>query len=266
MDDVAPRKGKRIMLHTGLDEIAGYVFVPGSVERAALISKHFDEPQLILQRKAFLAYSGKLEGEPVAVISTGIGGPTATICADELHRLGVHTMLRIGSCASCSAASRIGDVMIPKGAVRMEGTSDYYVPKDFPAVPDYELFRACEKAAIKCGYPYNTGITITKDSFYTETSPETKPISRDLVYMWGVYERSGAASTSMECAPLFIQGAVLGFRTAAVEICATNYNDYSNDNKNYPRGWEQRAIEVGIEAMRIIIRRDREQEKKGEKR
>ena len=39
-------------------------------------------------------------------------------------------------------------------------------------------------------------------------------------------------------------------------ICATNYNAYSNDSKDYPRDWERRAIEVAVSGLRSIIRDD----------
>ena len=44
-------------------------------------------------------------------------------------------MMRIGSAASTSPKVKIGDVVIPNGAVRMEGTGDHYLPFEFPAVP-----------------------------------------------------------------------------------------------------------------------------------
>lgn len=130
------------------------------------------------------------------------------------------------------------------------------MPIEFPAVPDYGIFRHLEWAAKESGYPYNTGVTITKDSFYTESSPETKPVCEELLYKWKAYEKAGATNTSMECAPLFLMGAALGLRTASIMICATNYNAYSNDSKDYPRDWERRAIEVAVSGLRSIIRDD----------
>ena len=64
----------------------------------------------------------------------------------------------------------------------------------------------------------------------------------------------------MECSVLFLIGATLGIRTSSVMISATNFGEYSNDAEDYPSGWEQRAIEVGIEAMRMMIRKDMEKE------
>lgn len=240
------------------DEVGRYAFLPGSVERAALIAEYFDNPQKIAHHREFLTYTGTLDGVPVTVTSTGIGGSSAVIAAEELYECGVHTMIRVGSSASTSPKVGIGDVIIPNGAIRMEGTGDHYLPMEFPAIPDFGLVKELADAAKRLGFSYNVGVTITKDSFYTEVSPETKPVYRELKYKWEAYEKGGATSTCMECAPLFLCGASLKIRTAAVLICATNYNQYSNDDNDYPRDWERRAIETGIEAMRSVIRKDKE--------
>ena len=252
---------KKIMMHIGIGEgdVGKYVFLPGSVERAALIAGHFDNPVKLCHHREHLTYTGTLDGVQVGVTSTGIGGPSAGIAAEELAQCGVTTMIRVGSCASTSPLSRRGDVIIPRGAVRMEGTGDHYLPTEFPAVPDYRLFRALEAAARESGYRYNTGITITKDSFYTEVSPETKPVYPELKWKWEAYEKGGATNTSMECSLLFLLGASLGIRTASVMICATDYKGYSNDSEDYPANVEQRAIEVGIAAMRRIISQDQKE-------
>lgn len=251
------------MMHLAVtaSQVGKYVFLPGSVERAALIAQYFDEPVKIAQNREFLTYTGKLEGVPVTVTSTGIGGPSAAIAVEELYECGAHTMMRIGSCASTSPKVKIGDVIIPNGAVRMEGTGDHYLPLEFPAVPDFFMLKALEEAAVKLGYPYNVGITITKDSFYTEVSPETKPVYYELKEKWDSYRAGGATNTSMECSTLFLVAASLGIRMSSVMINATQFNEYSNDDKDYPRDWEHRAIQVGIEAMKLLIQKDKENRK-----
>lgn len=250
---------KTMHLDIASGQIGSYVFVPGSVERAALIAEHFDNPVKVAHKREFLTYTGTLEGVPVSVTSTGIGGPSASIAMEELYRCGAHTMMRIGSAASTSPNVKTGDVVIPNGAVRMEGTGNHYLPFEFPAVPDFEMLKALEAAAVKLGHPYNVGITITKDSFYTEAEPETKPVYEELKAKWNSYIAGGATNTSMECAVLFLIGASLGIRTASVMISATNFGEYSNDAADYPSGWEQRAIEVGIEAMRQLIIKDKQE-------
>lgn len=246
------------LCHIGVsaDEVGRYVLIPGSVERAALISEYFDDPHEVAHRGGYLTFSGTLEGVPVTVTSTGIGGPAMALAVEELSECGADTFIRVGSCASSSLVSKIGDVIIPRGAVRMEGTGDYFLPREFPAVPNYQLFRYLEQAASQSGFPYNTGVTITKDSFYTEAAPETKPVHDELAFRWDSYERAGATSTSMECAPLFLLGSAKGLRCASTMICATNYQTYSNDKQDYPAAWERRAIKVAIEGLRMLIHVD----------
>jgi uridine phosphorylase len=256
-----PEKKMHIGIRPG--EAGRYVFLPGKVERAALIARYFENSRELARNREFHTFAGELDGEPVAVTSTGIGGPSTAIAVEELFQCGADTMIRIGSCASTSPLSHIGDVIVPKGAVRMEGTGDHYLPMEFPAVPDYVLFRALERAAKNSGFPYNTGITITKDSYYTEVSPETKPVYPELKYKWEAYEKGGATSTDMECSVLFLAGASLAIRAASVMVCAANYRSYSNDFKDNPLDWEDRAIVVGIEAMREVIRMDKQRKEPG---
>lgn len=250
--------GKK-MMHIGLEpgEVGRYVFLPGSPERTEKIAAYFDNPKEIAYNREFRTFVGELDGVKVAVTSTGIGGPSAAIAVEELHQCGADTMLRVGTCASTSEKVSLGDVVIPNGAVRMEGVSTHYLPIEYPAVPDFQVVKAVEQAAQKLKFPYNVGVTITKASFYTQTTPETKPVGPELVYKWQAYEKGGATSTSMECSVLFCVGASLGIRTSSVMISATNFGEYSNDADDYPSGWEERAIEVGIEAMKIMIRKDK---------
>ena len=251
--------GKK-MMHIGLETgaVGRYIFLPGSPERTEKIAAFFDNPKEIAYNREFRTFVGELDGVKVAVTSTGIGGPSTAIAVEELYQCGADTMLRVGTCASTSRKVSLGDVVIPNGAVRMEGTGNHYLPFEFPAVPDYEMLKALEEAAKKLGYPYNIGVTITKDSYYTEAEPETKPVYHELKEKWDSYLKGGATNTSMECSILFLIGASLGIRTSSVMISATNFGEYSNDADDYPSGWEERAIEVGIEAMKIMIRKDRQ--------
>lgn len=246
------------MMHLNItkSQIGKYVFLPGSVERAEKIANYFDNPAKIAQHREFLTYTGTLAGVPVTVTSTGIGGPSSAIAVEELYQCSAHTMMRIGSCASTSSKVKLGDVVIVNGAIRMEGTGLHYLPMEFPAVPDFDMVKELEAAAKKLELPYNIGVTITKDSFYSQVSPETKPVYYELKNKWEAYEKGGATNTSMECATLFLVAASLGIRMSSVMISATNYKNYSNDVKNYPRDWEDRAIRVGIEAMTQIIKKD----------
>lgn len=246
------------MMHIGISkgDVGRYIFLPGSPERAEKIAAYFENPKEIAYHREFRTFTGELEGVPVAVTSTGIGGPSTAIAVEELYQCGADTMIRVGSCASVSEKVKTGDIVIPNGAIRMEGTGRHYLPLEFPAVPDFELLKELERGAQAVGLPYNVGVTITKDSFYSQTRPETKPVGEEIVSRWKAYEAGGATSTSMECSVLFLVAASLGIRSASVLVSATDYKQDGEGNRKPLSDLEDRVIRVGIEAMKSIIRGD----------
>ena len=146
------------------------------------------------------------------------------------------------------------------GSVRMDGTSLHYLPMEFPAVPSYQLLKALEESSVSLGFHTTVGVSITKDSFYTQAEPETKPVSDDLIRRWQSYVRGGAVCTSMEESILFSVGSSLGIRTASILVSATNF-DGSVSKRNsadvYPTDSIQKPILSAIEALRRIIRQDK---------
>ena len=143
----------------------------------------------------------------------------------------------------------------------MDGTSLHYLPLEFPAVPSYQLLKALEESAVSLGFHTAVGVSITKDSFYTQTEPETKPVSDELIRRWQSYVRGGAVCTSMEEATLFSVGSSLGVRTASILVSATNFDGTVSKRSSadiYPTDSIQKPILAAVEALRRIIRQDRE--------
>ena len=248
---------KQMHINLSKEDGARYAIVPGSPDRCIKIAKHLENYKKIGQNREFTTYEGYLEGEKVLVTSTGIGGPSAAIAMQELAKIGVDTFIRIGTCASTSEDVCKGDIVIPNGVVRMEGTSLHYLPMEFPAVPTYELLKNLDDASNDLGYSPKIGVNITKDCFFTQTEPENKPIANDLINKWDAYVKGGASSTSMESATLFIVAASLGVRVATVLVSATSMTSAKTNTEGYPHGVEFKAIEVGVEGMRNTIKKDK---------
>lgn len=245
------------MLHTtlGRDDVGSYAFLPGSPQRVDRIAKYLDNPYYITENREHRTFGGTLEGEKVIVTSTGMGGPSACIALEELVRLGVTDFIRIGTCSTTSPDVERGDVIVPMAAVRMEGTSMHYAPLEYPAVPDFSMLQALKEAGQRLEYPVHVGVAISRDSFYTQSEAELKPIGYELSNKWNAYKQMGAICTEMECASLFIAAASLKVRVAGVMVCATSYNKFNGD---YPMDYEPRAIETAVEAMRQVIRSRKE--------
>ena len=146
--------------------------------------------------------------------------------------------------------------MVVNGSVRMEGTGCHYLPMEYPAVPTYSVLKALEESAVSLGFSPTVGVSITKDSFYTQTEPETKPVREELIWRWNSYVRGGAVITSMEESPLFLVGASLGARTGSVLVSATNFTGIVSKNSSadpYPGDFFSKSISTVIEAIRRLI-------------
>ena len=187
-----------------------------------------------MTNREYTTYAGTLLGEKVTVTSTGIGGPSASIAMEELANLGADTF------------------------IRMEGTSREYAPIEFPAVADYEVLTALVGAAKAQGCRWHAGVVQCKDSFYGQHSPESMPVSYELQNKWEAWKRLGTLASEMESAALFTVAAARGVR------CGSAFHVIWNQERN-AAGLDQTkdedadaAIRVGIEAMKLLIRRDRE--------
>ena len=83
-------------------------FLPGDPERVPRIAKRFKNAKLISSHREYMTYGGYIDGEYVISTSTGIGGPAAAIAIEELARLGVKLMIRIGTCGANDSRAKIG--------------------------------------------------------------------------------------------------------------------------------------------------------------
>ena len=239
-------------------DVCRYCLLPGDPGRCEKIAKYFDNPVHVTTNREYVTYTGTLLGEKVSVCSTGIGGASASIAMEELANIGVDTFLRVGTCGGIDLNVKSGDVVIATGAIRMEGTSREYAPIEFPAVADLEVTNAIVDAAKAMGKSWHAGVVQCKDSFYGQHSPETMPVSYELMNKWEAWKRLGVKASEMESATLFTVAAYRRVR------CGSVFHVIWNQERN-AAGLDQTrdentesAIQVGIEAIKLLIQRDRE--------
>ncbi|MDD6161154.1 MAG: uridine phosphorylase [Oscillospiraceae bacterium] len=240
-------------------EVGRYCILPGDPGRCEKIARYFDNPVHVMTNREFVTYTGTLLGEKVSVVSTGIGGPSASIAMEELVNIGADTFVRVGTCGGIELDVKSGDVVIATGAVRMEGTSREYAPIEFPAVADLSVTNALVDAAKGMGKRWHAGVVQCKDSFYGQHSPEVMPVSYDLQSKWEAWKRLGVLASEMESAALFTVAAYRRVR------CGSVFHVIWNQERN-AAGLDQirdedteSAIRVGIEALKLLIERDRAQ-------
>lgn len=199
-----------------------YVFLPGSVDRAARIGARFTDLEVLPNRRRLDVHLGRLvhgaRTIDVAAIPTGMGCPSVDIVVGELIAGGARRMLRVGTSGSLQPGVAIGDVVIGSGAVRDEGTSDAYVDPQYPALSDPLWVEALAAAAVDQGLAerVHVGLLHSKDSFFGREFGHGPDAARNEAYMARL-SAAGVLATEMEAAHLFVLGSVhhKGPRTVA---------------------------------------------------
>ena len=237
-------------------DVGRYCILPGDPGRCEKIAKYFDNARLVAVNREYTTYTGTLEGVPVSVTSTGIGGPSAAIAMEELANIGADTFIRVGTCGGINMEVKSSDIVIATGAVRMEGTSREYAPIEFPAVADFDVTSALISAADRLGERRHAGVVQCKDSFYGQHSPGRMPVSYELLNRWEAWKRLGVLASEMESAALFTVAAARGVRCGAVlnvvwnqERKAAGFNEPDDTDTD-------RGIRVAVEAIRTLIKQE----------
>ena len=238
-------------------DVGRYCILPGDPGRVPAIAALFDDAKQIAYNREFNVWTGTLLGEKVTACSTGIGGPSAVIAMEELHKCGADTFLRTGTCGGIALEVQSGDVVVATGAVRYEHTSREYAPIEFPAVPHYQVLTALVQAAQDLGKPWKAGVVQCKDSFYGQHSPGRMPVSYELEQKWEAWKRLGVKASEMESAALFVVAAALRVR------CGSCFHVVWNQERE-AAGLDQAmsedtsaAVRVGVDALKLLIQRDR---------
>ena len=212
--------------HIGLSDgdVADFVILPGDPGRVEFIASHFDDSKEVAFNREYKTFTGTYKGRPVSVMSTGMGCPSTAIGVEELANIGVKTMVRLGTSGAMQEHTRVGDLVIANGAVRQEGTSLEYMPIEYPAVASSDMVFALEQASKEKNATYHTGIVQTKDSFYGQHDPDSKPVSYDLNQKWEAWVKGGVLCSEMEVSTLFVVGSYRKIRTGALLVIYGDQN------------------------------------------
>ena len=236
-----------LQAHLQLEKIeAKYAILPGDPKRIDTIKKFLDDPKELMYNREFRSVEGTYKGIKVIAVSTGVGGSSASIAVEELHNLGVHTMIRVGSAGALQAGINLGDLIIGEGAVRDDGVSKTYVDSIYPAAPNHELLEAMITVCKQNNYPYHTGIIHSHETFDHDANAEEEK----------KWQKLGVLGADFESAGLFVVGRIRGCRCASIlnnvvvygQDSADAVADYVNGESLTSIG-EKREIEVALEAF-----------------
>lgn len=131
--------------------------------------------------------------ENISIIDFKIGSPSAALVIDLCSFLPIEASLLLGMCGGLRRRYQLGDYLIPIAAIRGEGTSDFYFPKEVPALANFLVQRAVSHILDESKDPYHIGITHTTNKRFWEFDVEFKE----------TLKKTRAQAIEMECATLF---------------------------------------------------------------
>jgi AMP nucleosidase len=183
----------------------------------------------------------------LTIINFGIGSANAATIMDLLVARAPKGVLFLGKCGGLKHSTEIGHFILPIDAIRGEGTSDDYKPKEVPALPSFKLHKFVSDKIVQRGLEYRTGVVYTTNRRVWEWDEEFKSYLRKL----------STIAIDMETATLFIVGLVNEIPRGALLLVS--------DVPIFPEGikteesdlivtkkYADLHLEIGIEAMTEI--------------
>jgi AMP nucleosidase len=181
----------------------------------------------------------------ITIINFGIGSPNTALVMDLLSAIKPEAVLFLGKCGGLKKRNKIGDFILPIGAIRGDGTSDDYFPKEVPAMPSFALQRAISSTIKDKGLNYWTGTVYTTNRRVWEHDEAFKTYLASL----------RAYAIDMETATLFIVGFHNKIPTGALLLVTDQPMIPDGVKTENSRLFDKRHVEVGIESLQQLINR-----------
>lgn len=176
-----------------------------------------------------------------------MGSANAATIMDLLSAVSPKACLFLGKCGGLKKKNKIGDFILPIAAIRGEGTSDDYFPKEVPALPAFTLQRAVSTTIREFSLDYWTGTVYTTNRRVWEHDNEFKKYLRKV----------RAMAVDMETATLFVTGFANKIPTGALLLVSDQpmVPDGVKTEKSdqiVTTNFVRKHIEIGIQSLKEI--------------
>lgn len=176
------------------------VLMPGDPLRARHIAENFlSDVELVTEVRAMSGFTGTFNGQPISVMASGMGIPSAAIYITELVReYGVTRLIRVGTAGVYQPALQLRQIVAADSAVTNSNLPALIgAPDRLSASP--ALLSAAAETATERGVELSAGTVFTSDIFY-----EPNDDARDR------HTADGVLCVEMETAALYAIAAVEG--------------------------------------------------------
>jgi AMP nucleosidase len=183
----------------------------------------------------------------LTIINFGIGSANAATIMDLLIARNPKGVLFLGKCGGLKRSTEIGHFILPIAAIRGEGTSDDYMPKEVPALPSFKLHKFVSEKLIARNLEYRTGVIYTTNRRVWEWDTQFKSYLKKL----------STIAIDMETATLFIVGLVNQIPRGALLLVSDmpmvpEGIKTSESDRRVTESFSNLHLQLGIEAMTEI--------------
>ncbi len=171
---------------------------------------------------AWPVYEVRYRGKKFAFVKARLGAPACVSTFEDVLAMGGKRIILLGNCGVLDRRVEDCGIIIPRRAIRDEGTSYHYAPASDTIEVNRNHVDVFKQVCEQFGYPYIEGTTWTTDAFYRETPQKV-----------AARKQMGAVCVEMECAAM---QALCCFRGA--EFFQFFYAGDSLDHS----GWDPRSL------------------------
>ncbi|MDR2130085.1 MAG: AMP nucleosidase [Odoribacteraceae bacterium] len=225
-----------------LEEFSKYILLTNFDYYLELFAERFDVPVQGLDRNMPTVAS-----DGITIINFGMGSANAATVLDLLSAVEPEAVLFLGKCGGIKHKNSVGDYILPIAAIKGEGTSNDYMPREVPALPAFSIQKACSKAITRHGRAYFTGVVYTTNRRVWEFDEHFKN------YLLS----TRALAVEMECATIFTVGFANRIPTGALLLVSdrpmiSDGIKTSESDKEVTRTFVRQHLDIGIETMKSI--------------
>ncbi|MGI5204763.1 nucleoside phosphorylase [Spirillospora sp. CA-108201] len=196
--------------------------LPGDPARVDLAATVLDDFEIVGHNREFRLGVGSLGGTPIAVCSTGIGGPSTEIAVVELARLGVTTVLRTGGMGALTERIAAGSLCAVTRAVPGGGAAVPYAVGQDGRAAEPEVTRSLADEAAALGIAL-TEITVAScDSYYLGQGRSLPGYEEQAATRYEELRSLGVDGIDMETETVLAVGRAMGLRAGAVLVAHAN--------------------------------------------
>lgn len=183
----------------------------------------------------------------ITIINFGMGSASAATVMDLLSAIHPKAVLFLGKCGGLKKKNQIGDLILPIAAIRGEGTSDDYFPKEVPALPAFNLQKAISYTIRISDKDYWTGTVYTTNRRVWEHDDNFKEYLRQL----------RAMAIDMETATIFTVGFHNEIPTGALLLVTDQPMipegvKTEQSDKKVTDGFVNEHLRIGIESLKEL--------------